>query len=201
MSDYQIKIADDFDISFGYDRKLVPNFFDKEKYMLHHRNLQLCLRLGLKTKKVHRALEFNQSKWLKQCIKLYAQERIEAEKEWSSKASLVTQEIFDSDLVAIHKIETENVFDYFCKNKGMFNFSNYSSKSKYCDDSNALIASKMKGYMGDLLIEECAGLKQKMHSILARHPSEYEKSKGVNKTVVVKISCNVYKMFCWTKNV
>ena len=62
LSDYQIKIADDFDISFGYDRKLVPNFFDKEKYMLHHRNLQLCLRLGLKTKKVHRVLEFNQSK-------------------------------------------------------------------------------------------------------------------------------------------
>ena len=43
----------------------------------------------------------------------------------------------------------------------MFNFSNYSSKSKYCDDSNALIASKMKGYMGDLLIEEFTGLKQK----------------------------------------
>ena len=31
FSDYQIKIADDFNISFGYDRKLVPNFFDKEK--------------------------------------------------------------------------------------------------------------------------------------------------------------------------
>ena len=51
MSDYQLKIADDFNISIGYDRKLVPDFFNKEKYMHHYKNLQLYLRLGLKTKK------------------------------------------------------------------------------------------------------------------------------------------------------
>ena len=28
-------------------KKLVPNFFDKGKYVLHYKNLQLCLRLGL----------------------------------------------------------------------------------------------------------------------------------------------------------
>ena len=43
-------------------RKLVHNFCDKEKYVLHYINLQLCLRLGLKIKKVHRMLEIDQSK-------------------------------------------------------------------------------------------------------------------------------------------
>ena len=46
LSEYQLKIAD-----------LLPNFFDKEKYVIHCENLQLYLRLGLKL----RVLEFNQS--------------------------------------------------------------------------------------------------------------------------------------------
>ena len=37
MSDYQFKIVDDYNISIGNVRKLVPNFFDKEKYVLHYK--------------------------------------------------------------------------------------------------------------------------------------------------------------------
>ena len=46
-------------------KKLVRNFLDKEKYLLHYENLQLYLRLGLKVKRIHRLLEFNQSEWVK----------------------------------------------------------------------------------------------------------------------------------------
>ena len=47
LSDYQLKIADLYNINIGNVKKLVPNFFDKEKYVLHYENL----RLGLKLKK------------------------------------------------------------------------------------------------------------------------------------------------------
>ena len=47
LSNYQLKIAD--------LKKLVPNFFDKEKYVLHYENLQLYLRN-------HRVLELKQKK-------------------------------------------------------------------------------------------------------------------------------------------
>ena len=57
--DYQLKIVDLYNIPVGNVKKLVPNFFDKEKYVVHYVNLQLYLRLGLKLKKIHRALEFN----------------------------------------------------------------------------------------------------------------------------------------------
>ena len=39
----------------------------------------------------------------------------------------------------VYEIETENVYDDFSKSEEMFHFSNYFSKSKYYDDSNALI--------------------------------------------------------------
>ena len=61
-------------------KKLVPNFFDKEKYVIHYKNLKLYLRLGLKLKKIHHVLEFNQSQWLKQYAELNTQKRMEAEK-------------------------------------------------------------------------------------------------------------------------
>ena len=48
LSDYQLKIAYLYNIPIGDVKKLVPNFFDKEKYEIHYENLKLYLRLGLK---------------------------------------------------------------------------------------------------------------------------------------------------------
>ena len=54
LSEYQLKIADLYNISIGNVKKLVPNLFDKEKYMIHYENLKLYLRLGLKLKNTSR---------------------------------------------------------------------------------------------------------------------------------------------------
>ena len=51
LSCYQLKIADLYNIPTGNVKKLVPNFFVKEKYVIHYEHLQLYLRLGLKLKK------------------------------------------------------------------------------------------------------------------------------------------------------
>ena len=48
---YQLKIADLYNIPIGNVKKIVSNFFDKEKYVIHYENLQLYLKLGLKLKK------------------------------------------------------------------------------------------------------------------------------------------------------
>ena len=80
LSDYQLKIADHYNIPIGNVKKLVPNFFDKEKYAIHYENLKLYLRLGLKLKKIHCILEFNQYQWGKQYVDFNIQKRIGAEK-------------------------------------------------------------------------------------------------------------------------
>ena len=50
-SEYQLVIADLYNIPVGNVKKLVPDFFDKEKNVLNYENLQLYLRLELKLKR------------------------------------------------------------------------------------------------------------------------------------------------------
>ena len=47
----------------------------------------------------------------------------------------------------MYEVKTENVYDDFSKIKRMFDISNYSAKSNYYNDSNALVIGKMKDEM------------------------------------------------------
>ena len=52
--------------------KLVPNLHNKEKYVVHYRNLQLYV---VEFKKVHRVMQFEQSCWMKPYIDLNIEKR------------------------------------------------------------------------------------------------------------------------------
>ena len=47
LPEYRLKIADLCNVPSGNAKKLLPNFSDKEKYVIDYRNLQLYLRVGL----------------------------------------------------------------------------------------------------------------------------------------------------------
>ena len=68
LSDYCKKIADKYEIKVGDLKKLIPNLGNKTNYVLHYRNLQFYLNLGMKLTKIHRVLIFNQSNWMKEFI-------------------------------------------------------------------------------------------------------------------------------------
>ena len=75
LSDYCKK----FNMKVGRVQKLVPNLKPKKNYILHYKNLKQYLDLDLTVTKVHRALTFDQSPWLKTYIDFNTQKRTAAE--------------------------------------------------------------------------------------------------------------------------
>ena len=45
LSNYQLKITDLYNVSISNAKKLVPNVFNKEEYVIDYKNLQLYTRV------------------------------------------------------------------------------------------------------------------------------------------------------------
>ena len=60
----------------------------------------------------------------------------------------------------------------------MFDFSNYSTKSKYYNYSNKLVNGKMKDKTASVAIEEFVGFEPKMYSFLVEDNSKHKKQRA-----------------------
>ena len=69
LSEYQKILRKELQIK-GKSNKLCLTLFDKEKYVMHYKNLKFCLENGLILTKIHRVLKFKQSQWLRPYISL-----------------------------------------------------------------------------------------------------------------------------------
>ena len=74
---YCNRIADNYEIKVGDVKKSIPNLGNKTNFVVHYRNLQLHLSLGMKLMKIHTVLEFEQSDWMKKYIDFNTQKKNE----------------------------------------------------------------------------------------------------------------------------
>ena len=78
LSKYCKNIADKYEMKVGDVKKLISNFGNKTNYVVHYRNLQLYLSLGMKLTKIHRVLKFNQPDSMKKYFDFNTKKRMNA---------------------------------------------------------------------------------------------------------------------------
>ncbi|KAL9971964.1 hypothetical protein ACROYT_G018195 [Oculina patagonica] len=82
FSPYQKKLIKDLDLDPPDSEKLVLTLEDKTNYVVHYRNLQFYLKQGMKLKKVHRVLEFEQECWMEPYIRMNTEFRKKAKNDF-----------------------------------------------------------------------------------------------------------------------
>ncbi|KAL9980669.1 hypothetical protein ACROYT_G009282 [Oculina patagonica] len=82
FSPYQKKLITELKFDPPDTEKLVLTLEDKKNYVVHYRNLQFYLKQGMKLKRVHKVLEFEQECWMEPYIRMNTEFRKKAKNDF-----------------------------------------------------------------------------------------------------------------------
>ena len=107
-------------------KKLVCNLHDKKKYVVHISILKQALDHGLKLKKVHRVIEFNQKTWLKKYIDINTELRKKASNDFEKDFfKLINNAVFGKTMENVRKHRDIKLVKTDCKRNELVSEPNY----------------------------------------------------------------------------
>ena len=122
--------------------KLIPNLRDKEKYVLHYKNLKQYLDLGLKLTCIHRGIKFEESEWLKPYIDMNTKLRTEGNNDFEKDFfKLMNNSVFGKTMENIRNRVNIKLVNDREKAKKLTAKPNFKHLNIFCEE---LIAVHMK---------------------------------------------------------
>ena len=114
MSEYQRRLMADLDLTMPNTEKLELTLEDKEKYVVHYSNLQFYLRQGVRLKKVHRVIEFDQEPWMEPYIRMNTEFRKQAKSDFETDFyKLMNNSVFDKTMENLrNRVDVKIVRDW-----------------------------------------------------------------------------------------
>lgn len=96
----------------GKTEKLILNLNDKTNYVLHYLTLRMAIDQGLKLKRVHKILKFEQSKWLKPFIDFNTYKRMNATNDFEKKLyKLFSNSVYGKTIENVRKYRNVRLYN------------------------------------------------------------------------------------------
>src|SRR5437867_1001934 len=126
LSEYCKTIANQHGMKSSKYTKLVASLGNKEKYVIHERNLKQAIDAGLILKKIHRVLEFDQKPWMKKYIDFNTEKRKMAKNDFEKDFfKLMNNSVFGKTMENVRKRQN---FKLICDKA---KFQKYVSKPNF----------------------------------------------------------------------
>ena len=116
-------------------KKLVCNLYGKKKYVVHIKSLKQALNHGLKFKKIHRIIEFNQEAWLKPYIDMNTELRKLARNDFEQDLfKLMNNSVFGKTMENIRKHRDKKLVTTDKKRSKLVSEPNYHTINSISED-------------------------------------------------------------------
>ena len=129
-------------------RKLVPNFYRKGKYVVHHEVLKDYLKHGLRISKIHRGISFEESPWMKPYIDFNTKLRMQSKNNFESDFfKLMNNSVFGKTIENIrNRVDIKLVTTPKQAEKYIYR-PNYTGRTTFSDNLVAIHMGKTSIYM------------------------------------------------------
>ena len=139
--------------------KLIPNFYNKGKYVVHHESLRLYEIYGLKIVKVYRGIIFHGEKWMKKYIDKNTELRMQSKNDFESDFfKLMNNSVFGKTMENIRKRTDIRLVTTQEQAEKYINKPNYVHRTTFSDNLVAIHMARPSLYFNKPVYCECASL-------------------------------------------